>query len=320
MRGDMSEYKRADFVSSQEVRWCPGCGDYAILASIQKLLPELGIAPKDTVFISGIGCAGRLPYYINTYGFHGIHGRAPAIASGLKLMRDDLSVWIITGDGDGLSIGTNHLIHCLRRNLNVNILLFNNQIYGLTKGQFSPTSLVGQTTKTSPLGVADKPINPIELALSAGASFVARAIDKNPKQLGDILKAAHAHQGASFVEIYQNCNIFNDCAFDSFAVKAERAQNTLELSHGKPFCFGEDNQWALEKKQGKMVIVDNYQELKLTHDVTNKLSAYEIAALHYPNFPVPIGIIYQQQEMVKHASDDIKANSERLANLFRGDI
>ena len=315
----MSLYSRNDFTSNQEVRWCPGCGDYAILSSIQKVLPELGISPENTVFISGIGCAGRLPYYINTYGFHTIHGRAPAVASGLKMMRSDLSVWIITGDGDGLSIGTNHLIHCLRRNLNVTTLLFNNQIYGLTKGQFSPTSQFGQTTKTSPTGVYDQPINPIEVALAAGATFVARAIDKNPKQLGELLKKAHQHNGASFVEIYQNCNIFNDGAFDGFAIKSSRSQHTVDLIHGEPYYFGSDREWLLDFADSGVKIINSKLGARWKHHVQNKAKAYELAKLSYPNYPVPVGIFYQEMGDKQIDSPKMVATESDLASLFKGD-
>src|SRR6202046_259010 len=205
---------RKDFVSDQEVRWCPGCGDYAILAAVQKTMPEFGIAPENTVFISGIGCSSRFPYYMNTYGFHTIHGRAPALATGLKVSRPDLDVWVVTGDGDGLSIGGNHLIHALRRNIDFNILLFNNRIYGLTKGQYSPTSEVGKITKSTPMGSLDNPFNPLSLVLGAESTFVARSIDSDRQHLTSVLRAASEHKGTSFVEIYQNCNIFNDGAFD----------------------------------------------------------------------------------------------------------
>ncbi|MGZ6345133.1 MAG: 2-oxoacid:ferredoxin oxidoreductase subunit beta, partial [Candidatus Limnocylindrales bacterium] len=208
------ELTRKDFVSDQEVRWCPGCGDYSILAQTQKTMPDFGVPREKIVFISGIGCSGRLPYYMNTYGFHSIHGRAPAIATGLKSVRPDLSVWVVTGDGDGLSIGGNHLLYCLRRNLDVNILLFNNRIYGLTKGQYSPTSELGKKAKSTPYGSLDRPFNPLSLALGAEATFVARSIDTDRKHLTTVLRAAAEHKGAAFVEIFQNCNIYNDGAFD----------------------------------------------------------------------------------------------------------
>lgn len=218
---------RNDFVSNQEVRWCPGCGDYAILAAMQRTMPELNIPRENIVFISGIGCSGRFPYYMNTYGFHTIHGRAPAVASGLKLINPDLSVWVITGDGDGLSIGANHLMHLLRRNLDVKVLLFNNRIYGLTKGQYSPTSEQGKITGTTPEGSIDRPVNPISFALSAGASFVGRVLDVDQKNLSNLIKKAAAHKGSVFIEIYQNCNIFNDGAFANLSDKSLREKNSV---------------------------------------------------------------------------------------------
>ena len=228
-----------DFKTDQEVRWCPGCGDYAILAAVQSFMPELGIERESLVFVSGIGCAARFPYYMKTYGMHSIHGRAPAIATGLAASRPDLSVWVVTGDGDALSIGGNHLIHALRRNVNLKILLFNNQIYGLTKGQYSPTSELGKVTKSTPMGSLDYPFNPVSLAIGAEATFVARTIDTDRKHLTEVLRRAAAHKGTAFVEIYQNCNIFNDGAFD--AVK-EHAENQIRLEHGQPIRFGEDGE------------------------------------------------------------------------------
>jgi 2-oxoglutarate/2-oxoacid ferredoxin oxidoreductase subunit beta len=227
-----------DFKTDQEVRWCPGCGDYAILAAVQSFMPELGIPRERIVFISGIGCSSRFPYYMNTYGLHSIHGRAPAIATGLSVTRPDLQVWVVTGDGDALSIGGNHLIHALRRNVNLKILLFNNRIYGLTKGQYSPTSELGKITKSTPAGSADFPFNPISLALGAEASFVARTIDSDRKHLQQVLRAAAAHQGSAFVEIYQNCNIFNDGAFDLLKEPQTRDEALIRLEHGKPITFG----------------------------------------------------------------------------------
>ncbi|MGQ3890915.1 2-oxoacid:ferredoxin oxidoreductase subunit beta [Legionella sp. CNM-4043-24] len=290
-------YTREDFANSTEVRWCPGCGDYAILMALQRLLPELGLPPENHVFVSGIGCAGRLPYYMNTYGFHTIHGRATAVATGLKAMRDDLTVWVITGDGDALSIGGNHLIHCLRRNVNVNILLFNNQVYGLTKGQFSPTSQKGQITKTSPQGVSNEPINPLQLALASGASFVARAVDKDPAQLMAVLKQAYEHKGCSFVEIYQDCNIFNHGAFDEFALKANRAEQTVMLEEGRPLVFGAGRQKILAR-DGEQLCVAEYREGDETtyhHDSSDFMAAMRLARAHYPELPVPLGVYYQEQ-------------------------
>ena len=228
---------RKAYASDQDVRWCPGCGDYAILASVQRLMPQLDVKRENVVFISGIGCSSRFPYYMDTYGMHSIHGRAPTIATGLKASRPDLDVWVVTGDGDALSIGGNHLIHILRRNVNLQILLFNNQIYGLTKGQYSPTSEIGKVTKSSPFGSIAPPFNPISLSLSAGASFVARTADRDTKHLTQILRRAHAHSGSSFIEIYQNCNIYNDGAFFEFTEKATKPNRTIYLEHGKPMLF-----------------------------------------------------------------------------------
>src|SRR6186713_662023 len=234
------ELKKADFISDQEVRWCPGCGDYAILNNVQKVMPELGIPREKIVFVSGIGCSSRFPYYMNTYGFHSIHGRAPAIATGLKSVRPDLSVWVVTGDGDALSIGGNHFIHMMRRNVDLTILLFNNRIYGLTKGQYSPTSEIGKITKSTPMGSLDNPFNPVSLALGAEATFVARTIDSDRKHLTGVLRAAAAHRGSSLVEIYQNCPIFNDGAFDAIKEPATSADAIIPLNHGEPIRFGVD--------------------------------------------------------------------------------
>ncbi len=245
---------KKDFQSDQEVRWCPGCGDYAILSAVQGVCAELGFSREDTVFVSGIGCSSRFPYYMDTYGFHTIHGRAPGFATGIKMANPDLNVWMVTGDGDGMSIGGNHLAHILRRNVNVNILLFNNQVYGLTKGQYSPTSPVGQKSKTSPLGSIDRPFNPVNFALGANATFVARTIDTHVKHMALMLKAAAAHEGTSFVEIYQNCVIFNDGAFDSVADRKIRDDMTIDLRPGEPLVYGKEldkglkfNGWGLER-------------------------------------------------------------------------
>ena len=229
---------KKDFMSDQEVRWCPGCGDYAILNNVQKIMPEMGIPREKIVFVSGIGCSSRFPYYMNTYGFHTIHGRAPAIATGVKSANPDLSVWVITGDGDALSIGGNHFIHVLRRNLDINYILFNNRIYGLTKGQYSPTSELGKINKSAPLGVIDFPINPAAMALAAEATFVARSIDIDVKHLSATVEAAAKHKGTSFIEVYQNCNIFNDKAFESFTERTVRSDKVLYLEHGQPIIFG----------------------------------------------------------------------------------
>lgn len=244
-----------DFKTDQEVRWCPGCGDYAVLAAVQSFMPELGLARENIVFVSGIGCSSRFPYYMDTFGLHSIHGRAPAIATGLATSRPDLSVWVVTGDGDALSIGGNHLIHALRRNVNLKILLFNNRIYGLTKGQYSPTSELGKVTKSTPLGSLDSPFNPVSLALGAEASFVARSIDSDRKHLTSVLRAAAAHRGTALVEIYQNCNIFNDNAFEALKDPATRDDFTIRLEHGKPIVWGAEGQHGLVRARDTSLTV-----------------------------------------------------------------
>src|SRR3954464_303794 len=257
---------KKDWSSDQEVRWCPGCGDYGILLAVQTLMPELGIRPEKIVFISGIGCSSRFPYYMNTYGFHSIHGRAPAIATGLAASRPDLSVWVVTGDGDALSIGGNHLIHALRRNVNLTILLFNNRIYGLTKGQYSPTSEVGKITKSTPMGSIDAPFNPVSLAIGADATFVGRAMDSDRKGLTEVLRQAAEHQGTALVEIYQNCNIFNDGAFDLLKDQATGPQWTIPLVHGEPLVFGPGG--------ASCVVRDEVGGLRIAE--TNQVDAAEI--------------------------------------------
>tara|TARA_R110002050_G_scaffold286088_1_gene436139 strand:- start:94048 stop:95061 length:1014 start_codon:yes stop_codon:yes gene_type:complete len=265
------QYKAKDFASDQDVRWCPGCGDYAILKSVQKTMPELGVDKKDIVFVSGIGCSSRFPYYMDTYGFHSIHGRAPAIATGVKLANPKLSVWQITGDGDALAIGGNHFIHAMRRNIDINILLFNNRIYGLTKGQFSPTTNLGQKTKTSPLGSIDNPFNPGELALGAKAQFFARIEDINPKGMTEVFLEAAKHKGTSLVEILQNCVIFNDKIYKDYTAKEVKAETFLRLEHGKPMIFGKDNEKGIRLNGLKLEVVeigkDNITESDLlVHD------------------------------------------------------
>ncbi|MEP6599764.1 MAG: 2-oxoacid:ferredoxin oxidoreductase subunit beta [Actinomycetota bacterium] len=249
--------KAKDFKTDQEVRWCPGCGDYAILAAVQGFMPELGVPRENIVFISGIGCSSRFPYYMNTYGMHSIHGRAPAIATGLSTSRPDLSVWVVTGDGDALSIGGNHLIHALRRNVNLKILLFNNRIYGLTKGQYSPTSELGKITKSTPFGSVDHPFNPVSLALGAEATFVARTLDSDRKHLTSVLRAAADHQGTALVEIYQNCNIFNDGAFDVLKDAETRDDWTIRMEHGEPLRFGADGTKAVVRAADGMLAIED---------------------------------------------------------------
>ncbi|MDP3559185.1 MAG: 2-oxoacid:ferredoxin oxidoreductase subunit beta [Legionellaceae bacterium] len=314
----MSTYKREDFTNDVEVRWCPGCGDYAILAALQKVLPELGLPPERHVFVSGIGCAGRLPYYMNAYGYHTIHGRAPAVATGLKALREDLSVWLITGDGDALSIGGNHLMHCLRRNLDITILLLNNQVYGLTKGQFSPTSQKGQITKTSPQGVAMEPVDPLVIALASGASFVARAVDKDPAHLATVLKKAHAHKGTSFVEIYQNCNIFNNGAFDGFSLKENRSAHTVYLEQGQTVLFGAEKEYGLVNEQGEIraEAVAASSQTFLQHDPTHWMQAMALARLRFPEFPVPLGVYYQVERPVFELLESVEKTADDLYGLY----
>ncbi len=288
----MSELTRQSFENDVEVRWCPGCGDYAILASVLKVLPQLGVAPENTVFVSGIGCSSRFPYYLNTYGFHTIHGRAPTIATGLKLARPELSVWIVTGDGDGLSIGGNHLLHLMRRNLNVNVLLFNNQIYGLTKGQYSPTSVPGQVTKSSPQGAIESPLDPVSLALSANCTFVARGIDIDGPGLQTTLLAAARHQGTSFVEIYQNCNVFNDGAFAHFSDRGYRAERTIDIKPNEPLIYGEKRDKGLAWQDAQFKVITAAEATVFCSD--SKAMAYALAMLKQPDFPVAVGTFWQK--------------------------
>ena len=293
------ELTAADFASDQEVRWCPGCGDYAILKTVQRTLPEIGSRPEKTVFVSGIGCSSRFPYYLSTYGFHTIHGRAPAFATGIKLANPDLDVWLVTGDGDGLSIGGNHLLHVLRRNVDIQILLFNNEIYGLTKGQYSPTSRVGTRSPSSPRGSIELPVSPCAFALGSGARFVARSIDIQHKELTKVLKRAYQHHGASFVEIFQNCLIYNDGAFANFTDRSVAGDMQLHVEHGKPLLFGKDRKQGLRIKPGRFEIEvvtvgdgGSAEEEILVHDETNKTLASLLIALDEPDFPVALGVIY----------------------------
>ena len=286
---------KKDFSSDQETRWCPGCGDYAILAGVQSLMPELGVPPERTVFVSGIGCAGRFSYYMDTYGMHGIHGRAPALATGLATARRDLSVWVVTGDGDALSIGGNHLIHALRRNVPLKILLFNNQIYGLTKGQYSPTSEQGKVTKSTPFGSQDHPFNPVALALGAEASFVARTVDVDKPHFASVLRAAAEHEGAALVEIYQNCNVFNDGAFDAVRERGRREENQIRLEHGQPIRFGKEGEKGVVRRpDGSLAIVESPEEDALVvHDAhaENPAHAFALAQLApAPTGATPIGV------------------------------
>ena len=292
-----------DFTSDQEVRWCPGCGDYAIIKAVRKALAEIGTETKDVVFVSGIGCAARFPYYMATYGFHTIHGRAPAIATGVKLANPALDVWVVSGDGDGLSIGGNHTLHALRRNVDLNILLFNNEIYGLTKGQYSPTSREGTRSPSTPLGSVDHALSATRFALGAGARFVARAIDTDQKRMPDILKAAHGHKGTSFVEIFQNCIVYNDGAFDAFAARKNAAETQIFLEHGKPLVFGRERERGLRLAPGTFTLevvtlgeggVDEGD--LLVHDQTNRPLAGILAEMEPPDFPVALGVLFCNPE------------------------
>ena len=323
-----------DFATDQEVRWCPGCGDYSILAQVQKVMPTLGIARENIVIISGIGCSSRFPYYMNTYGMHSIHGRATAVASGLKATRPELSVWIVTGDGDSLSIGGNHTIHLLRRNFDVNILLFNNQIYGLTKGQYSPTSEENKVTKSTPFGSIDHPFNPMALALGADATFVARSMDRDPKHLQSMLLRANQHKGASFLEIYQNCNIFNDATFEIFTEKSTKPEETLFLEHGKPLIFGatQNKGIKLEGFTPTVVSLENgYSASDLwVHDEHDVYKAQILVRMYDDprqpsHLPRPFGVFYQTErpcyeEVMSLQIEDVIAAKGKgdLDKLLRG--
>jgi 2-oxoglutarate/2-oxoacid ferredoxin oxidoreductase subunit beta len=293
----VAKLTRKDFTSDQEVRWCPGCGDYAILATVQRLMPELSIPKEKIVFVSGIGCSSRFPYYMNTYGFHTIHGRAPSVATGVKMANPGLSVWVITGDGDALSIGGNHFMHALRRNVDLKIILFNNRIYGLTKGQYSPTSEFGKINKSAPMGVVDHPINPLSLALAAEATFVARSLDVNPQHLGATIERLARHKGSGFVEVYQNCNIFNDGAFKSFSEREVRDDRTVVLEHGKPLLFGKQKNRGIRLNGFQPEVVTlgengvTVDDL-LVHDERspNPALAYLLGRMEAPEFPVPMGV------------------------------
>jgi len=316
---------KSDFVAGQSVRWCPGCGDYSILANVQKVMPELNIPKEDIVFVSGIGCSSRFPYYMNTYGMHTIHGRAPAFATGLKVARPELSIWIVTGDGDGLSIGGNQLMHMLRRNLDINVLLFNNRIYGLTKGQYSPTSEQGKVTKSTPFGSPDIPLNPMLFALSAGATFIARAFDVDSKGMQDTIKEAAKHKGTSFVEIFQNCNIFNDGTFSEVTERSYRDDRILRLNHGEPLIFGKQKDKGIRLNGLKPEIVNLGKRFNenglLKHDQFNNDStlANLLSGFEYPEFPVPMGVLRQIEKTTyeKNIETQIETqiNKKGIGNL-----
>ena len=322
-----------EFVSDQEIRWCPGCGDYSILKQVQTVMPDLGIPRENIAFVAGIGCSSRFPYYMETYGLHSIHGRATAVASGLKATRPELSVWVVTGDGDGLSIGGNHTIHLLRRNINVNLMLFNNEIYGLTKGQYSPASPLGKVSKSTPYGSVDHPFNPLALVLGAGGTFIARSMDRDPVHLRTILKRAHEHKGTSFMEIYQNCNVFNDGAFEVFTEKASKKEETLMLEHGKPLIFGANADKGIKLDGFKPIIV-NLADVSANdlwiHDERDEMKATLLRRFFddpkkVGHMPRPFGIFLVQDKMTyedamgAQIADTIKARGEGdLDTLLRG--
>lgn len=322
--------KPADYATDQEVRWCPGCGDFAVLAQMKKVLAALGARRENTVFVSGIGCASRFPYYMDTYGLHGIHGRAPAIATGLKRMRPELDVWVVTGDGDGLSIGVGHLLHALRRNVNIKVLLFNNRIYGLTKGQFSPTSNPGLVTRSTPFGAVLEPLNALTTALSANCSFVARAVDTQAGTLGEILHRAAAHKGAAFVEIYQNCHVFNDGAFDYAKDNKIRRDHVVELVHGQPLVFGADRDKGLQQDGFGLEVVtlgDGVGEADLVHHderAETPALAQVLAAMSHPQMPEAIGVLRavqrptQNELMAPGDGPGLGSTNDDLAELLRG--
>ena len=321
---------KKDFESNQDVRWCPGCGDYAVLAQIQKLMPQLGIPRENFAFISGIGCSSRFPYYMATYGMHGIHGRAPAIASGLKLARPELSVWVVTGDGDALAIGGNHFIHVMRRNVDLKIILLNNRIYGLTKGQYSPTSELGKKTKTTPLGSIDRPFSPVAVALGAGATFVARTVDADQAHMAQVLRRAAEHKGAAFVEVFQNCIVFNDGAYDAITDKSVRDEARLMLEHGKPLVFGRNRNKGIRLRGLEPEVVtlgeNGVTEADLVvHDEAAAHSglAFFLSQFDAPTFPVPLGVFravrqpsYEELNEQLHADARARRGRGDLAALF----
>ena len=319
---------RKDFVSDQDVRWCPGCGDYSILSNVQKVMPELGVARENVVFVSGIGCSSRFPYYMNTYGFHTIHGRAPAFATGIKVSRPELSVWVVTGDGDGLSIGGNHLLHTIRRNVDLQILLFNNRVYGLTKGQYSPTSRLGMKSKSTPQGSIDHPIDPIRFALGASATFVARTVDVDAKHLQETLHRAHAHKGTAFVEILQNCPVYNDGEWAEIEDRKSRSGATLVLQQGQPLVFGEgDDRQGIRFEHGRPMLVplppgtDPLAAGVTVHNEASDSQAYPylLATLARPKFPLPLGVL---RAVTRPTYEDLLQDQmdEALEQRGRGDL
>jgi 2-oxoglutarate ferredoxin oxidoreductase subunit beta len=320
---DTVKLTKKDFQSDQEVRWCPGCGDYVILAQVQKLMPELGIARENIVFISGIGCSSRFPYYMNTYGFHTIHGRAPAVATGLKTTRPELSVWVVTGDGDAMSIGGNHFIHVLRRNIDLKILMFNNRIYGLTKGQASPTSELGKKAKSTPYGSIDAPFNPVQLALGAGASFVARTSDADTAHMSKVLERVAAHKGAAFVEILQNCNVFNDEAFDSFYAKGVREEKMVSIENGKPLLYAKGTK-GLSIVDGEPQVVDlaaggSIEDVMTWNEQADASAAFALASCVAPSMPEPVGVFRAVERPLHHELEAAQRDAVRK-KLGTGDL
>ena len=319
---DVQKLKKKDFVSDQDIRWCPGCGDYTILNTVQKVLPELGIPKHQFLIVSGIGCSSRFPYYMNCYGFHSIHGRAPAVATGAKLSNPDLSVWMVTGDGDAMSIGGNHFIHVLRRNFDIKILMFNNKIYGLTKGQYSPTSELGKVTKSTPMGSLDHPFNPSSLALGSGATFVARTLDRETKHLAEIVRLANEHKGASFTDVYQNCNIFNDGAFSELTDRETKHDTILKLNHNEPMVFGVDGSKVLKLEGSKFKVLELDKGFSIddatVHNYNDKNLAFLLSEMTMDStLPTPIGVLYKEE---KATYEDMMVNQIDLAKDKIGDI
>jgi 2-oxoglutarate/2-oxoacid ferredoxin oxidoreductase subunit beta len=316
-------YTKKDFQTDQEIRWCPGCGDYAILSAVQSVFPELGIPREKFVVISGIGCSSRFPYYMNTFGFHTIHGRAPAVATGLKVARPDLEVWVVTGDGDSLSIGGNHTIHMLRRNVGLKVLMFNNRIYGLTKGQYSPTSEIGKKTKSTPYGTADRPFNPLSLAIGAEATFVARSVDVFQQHLKETLRKAAAHKGSAYIEILQNCNIFNDHAWETLTERDARSEQVVQLEHGKPLVFGKNRDKGIRLQGLELEAVtlgDGITEKDLlVHNENDHRPAYAFLLSQMelrPGFPTPIGVLRSWPDVPRY--EDVIASQIRDVQSKRG--
>ncbi len=312
-------YTPKDFTTDQDVRWCPGCGDYAILTAVRKALPKIETRREDYVFVSGIGCAARFPYYMETYGLHSIHGRAPAFATGVKLANPDLEVWLVTGDGDLLSIGGNHTMHAMRRNVDIKIVLLNNRIYGLTKGQYSPTSEFGKKTKSTPVGSPDYPVNPLSLAVGAGCTFIARSIDIDVKHLEEMMLRAAAHRGTSFIEVYQDCNIYNHQTWFYASQKKTRADNPVLVEHGKPMVFGADRNKGLRMNGTRLEVVElnGATDSALVHDETDRGLAYLLSQLSHPEFPEPLGVIYASQEQETY--ERVVENQSREAIERRGE-